>query len=273
MKSPLASKPETARETRCGTRVTSCTGRLATDRNDGRWTPVVPGPTTAFARFVLGGGGVGVASSAAVSLCAALMPWVVANALITAASTVLCTELHSRFTFGAGRRAGWRRHWQSAGSAAAAYAVTCAAMAVLHMVRPSPGIFSEQAVYLSAAGLAGTGRFLVLRLFVFADSAHDGTRIAAPDQGRRTGRAVPGIHAAASGDAVLTSHTICGLVDRFAPRPHDDTAGALFGQLAAREKDVPHPHRRRPDQHQDRRTPVPHRGHREDARYGTARRS
>jgi putative flippase GtrA len=249
---------------------------MATDRNDGRWTPVVPGPTTAFARFVLGGGGVGVASSAAVSLCAALMPWVVANALITAASTVLCTELHSRFTFGAGRRAGWRRHWQSAGSAAAAYAVTCSAMAVLHMVRPSPGIFSEQAVYLSAAGLAGTGRFLVLRLFVFADSAHDGTRIAAPDQGRRTGRAVPGIHAAASGDAVLTSHTICGLVDRFtriAPRPHDDTAGALFDQLAAREKDVPHPHRRRPDQHQDRRTPVPHRGHREDARYGTARRS
>ncbi|MFD6994878.1 GtrA family protein [Streptomyces mirabilis] len=167
---------------------------MATDQNDARWIPVVPGPTTAFARFVLCGGGVGVASSAAVSLCAALMPWMVANALITATSTVLCTELHARFTFGAGQRAGWRRHWQSAGSAAAAYAVTCAAMAVLHTVRPSPGIFSEQAVYLSAAGLAGTGRFLVLRLFVFADSA-----------------------------------------------------GALFDQLTAREKDVPHPHRRRPD--------------------------
>ncbi|MFE2964952.1 GtrA family protein [Streptomyces sp. NPDC059340] len=166
---------------------------MATDRNDARWIPVVPIPTTAFARFVLCGGGVGVASSAAVSLCAALMPWMVANALMTATSTVLCTELHARFTFGAGQRAGWRRHWQSAGSAAAAYAVTCAAMAVLHTVRPSPGIFSEQAVYLSAAGLAGTGRFLVLRLFVFADSAHAGTRIAAPDQGRRAGRAAPGI--------------------------------------------------------------------------------
>ncbi|WP_434094817.1 hypothetical protein [Streptomyces hyaluromycini] len=124
------------------------------------------------------GGGVGVASSAAVSLCAALMPWAVANALMTAASTVLCTELNARFAFGAGRRAGWRRHWQSAGSAAAAYAVTCAAMAVLHMVRPSPGILAEQAVYLGAAGLAGTGRFLVLRLFVFADSADDRTRLA-----------------------------------------------------------------------------------------------
>ncbi len=221
MKSPLASKPETARETRCGTRVTPRTVRMATDQNDAWWIPVVPGPTTAFARFVLCGGGVGVASSAAVSLCAALMPWMVANALITATSTVLCTELHARFTFGAGQRAGWRRHWQSAGSAAAAYAVTCAAMAVLHTVRPSPGIFSEQAVYLSAAGLAGTGRFLVLRLFVFADSSHDGTRIAAPDQGRRTGR--------------------------IAPLPHNDTAGALFDQLTAREKDVPHPHRRRPD--------------------------
>ncbi|MFD5762009.1 GtrA family protein [Streptomyces sp. NPDC127044] len=165
--------------------------------------PVVPGPPTAFARFVLCGGGVGVVSSAAVSLCAALMSWMVANALMTAASTVLCTELHARFAFGSGRRAGWRRHWQSAGSAAAAYAVTCAAMAVLHMVRPSPGILSEQAVYLSAAGLAGTGRFLVLRLFVFADSAHDGTRIA--------------------------------------PRPHDDTAGALFDRLTARDKDVPTP--------------------------------
>ncbi|MER5796839.1 hypothetical protein ABT094_00950 [Streptomyces mirabilis] len=203
MKSPLAPKPETARETRCGTGATPRTGRTATDRNDARWIPVVPGPTTAFARFVLCGGGVGVVSSAAVSLCAALMSWMVANALMTAASTVLCTELHARFAFGSGRRAGWRRHWQSAGSAAAAYAVTCAAMAVLHMVRPSPGIFSEQAVYLSAAGLAGTGRFLVLRLFVFADSAHDGTRIA--------------------------------------PRPHDDTAGALLDQLTARDKDVPTP--------------------------------
>ncbi|MFJ3310595.1 GtrA family protein [Streptomyces sp. NPDC086549] len=205
MKSPLASKPETAREARCGARGTVRTVRTATDQDDARRTPAVPGPTAAFARFVLCGGGAGVASSAAVSLCAALMPWPVANALITVASTFLCTELHARFTFGAGRRAGWRRHWQSAGSAAAAYAVTCAAMAVLHMVRPSPGIFSEQAVYLSAAGLAGTGRFLVLRLFVFADSAHDRTRIAVP----RLKGVVPavlhqGIRGVAPGDAAFS---------------------------------------------------------------------
>ncbi|MFJ9007816.1 hypothetical protein [Streptomyces canus] len=126
------------------------------------------GPLASFARFILFGGGVGVASSAAVAVFAGLMPWAVANALITVASTALGTELHARFTFGTGR-AGWRQHWQSAGSATAAYAVTTAAVFVLHLVRPSAATLYEQAVYLGAAGLAGIGRFLVLRLFVFAD--------------------------------------------------------------------------------------------------------
>lgn len=128
---------------------------------------VTPGPLASFARFVLCGGGVGVLSSGAVALLAATLPWALANALITVASTILCTELHARFTFGAGRRAGWRQHWQSAGSATAAYVVTCAAMFVLHLVQSSPAMLTEQIVYLSASGLAGTGRFLILRLFVF----------------------------------------------------------------------------------------------------------
>ncbi|NGO08008.1 hypothetical protein G5C60_10185 [Streptomyces sp. HC44] len=137
-------------------------------KGDVRQTPAAPGPLASFARFVLCGGGVGVLSSGAVVLLAGLMPWVVANALITVGSTLLCTELHARFTFGAGRRAGWRQHWQSAGSATAAYVVTCAAVFVLHLVQSSPGMLWEQAVYLSASGLAGIGRFLVLRLYVFA---------------------------------------------------------------------------------------------------------
>lgn len=127
-----------------------------------------PGPLASFARFVLCGGGVGLLSSGAVALLAATMPWALANALITVASTILCTELHARFTFGSGKRAGWRQHWQSAGSATAAYVVTCVAMFVLHLVQSSPGVLTEQVVYLSASGLAGIGRFLVLRLFVFA---------------------------------------------------------------------------------------------------------
>ncbi|WP_328769286.1 GtrA family protein [Streptomyces sp. NBC_00286] len=143
MKSPLAQKPETA-------------------------TSATPGPVASFLRFVLSGGGVGVLSSFAVTLLAMTMPWAVSNAIITVASTLLCTELHARFTFAKGRSAGWREHWQSAGSATAAYLATSIAMYVLHLAQPSAGTLTEQIVYLSASGLAGAGRFIVLRLYVFA---------------------------------------------------------------------------------------------------------
>jgi hypothetical protein len=130
------------------------------------------------------------------------MPWALANAVITVASTLLCTELHALFTFGTGRRAGWRRHLQSAGSATAAYGVTCAAMFGLYALQSSPGLLTQQAVYLGAAALAGTGRFLVLRLFVFADGARKGTAASAQGEaaagpkggtasGPRGGTAVP----------------------------------------------------------------------------------
>ncbi|MFF3446883.1 hypothetical protein ACFYXJ_07065 [Streptomyces sp. NPDC002667] len=127
-----------------------------------------PGARTAFARFVLCGGGVGLASSFAVAALAAWISWGLANALITALSTLLATELHARFTFGAGRHATWRQHVQSAGSAAATYAVTCAAMLVLHQLAPASGAMLEQGVYLSASALAGVARFAALRLVVFA---------------------------------------------------------------------------------------------------------
>ncbi|WP_371573729.1 hypothetical protein [Streptomyces sp. NBC_01314] len=127
-----------------------------------------PGALTAFARFVLCGGGVGLASSFAVVALASWIPWVLANALITAASTLLATELHARFTFGAGGSATWRQHAQSAGSAAVAYAVTCVAMLALQQFVAAPGAVVEQVVYLSASALAGVARFAVLRLVVFA---------------------------------------------------------------------------------------------------------
>ncbi|MEU9701133.1 hypothetical protein [Streptomyces sp. NPDC047981] len=127
-----------------------------------------PGAFVAFARFVLCGGGVGIASSFGVAALAALVPWAVANALVAVVSTLLATELHARFTFGAGGRATRRQHLQSAGSAAAAYAVTCVAMFVLQQLVASPGAVLEQVVYLSASALAGVARFAVLRLVVFA---------------------------------------------------------------------------------------------------------
>ncbi|MER7467038.1 GtrA family protein [Streptomyces sp. NPDC097981] len=126
-----------------------------------------PGAFTLFARFVLCGGGVGIASSFAVVALASWMPWALANAVITAASTLLATELHARFTFGAGGRASWRQHTQSAGSAAAAYAVTCMAMLVLQHLVAAPSAVLEQVVYLTASALAGVARFAVLRLVVF----------------------------------------------------------------------------------------------------------
>lgn len=144
------------------------TGTRAYDARRIPATPAAPGPLASFARFVLCGGGIGVLSSFAVPLVAGLMPWAVANAVVTVASTILCTELHAPFTFGSGKHAGWRQHWQSAGSAAAAYAVTSVALLILHTLQTSPSVLTEQLVYLSASGLAGIGRFLLLRLYVFA---------------------------------------------------------------------------------------------------------
>ncbi|MET8137834.1 hypothetical protein ABZV24_39050 [Streptomyces sp. NPDC005251] len=144
-----------------------------------------PGACTAFARFVLCGGGVGLASSFAVAALASWISWGLANALITVASTLLATELHARFTFGAGGRATWRQHAQSAGSAAATYAVTCVAMLVLQQLVAAPGAVLEQAVYLSASALAGVARFAALRLVVFArNHAQDAATV-------RTVRPVP----------------------------------------------------------------------------------
>ncbi|MGW2617863.1 hypothetical protein [Streptomyces sp. NPDC001500] len=128
----------------------------------------MPDSVMAFARFALCGGGVGVASSFAVAALAAQVPWALANAAVTAGSTLVATDLHARFTFGAGGRATWRQHAQSAGSAAAAYAMTCVAMIALRAAVESPGALCEQAVYLSASALAGVARFAVLRLVVFA---------------------------------------------------------------------------------------------------------
>ncbi|MEU8431611.1 GtrA family protein [Streptomyces sp. NPDC029216] len=146
-----------------------------------------PGAFASFARFVFCGGGVGLASSFAVVALASWMPWVLANAVITTASTLLATELHARFTFGAGGRATWRQHMQSAGSAAAAYAVTSVAMLILHHLVATPGVALEQVVYLTASALAGVARFAVLRLVVFATRPRSQEALAAT----RTDRPVP----------------------------------------------------------------------------------
>lgn len=131
------------------------------------------GPIASFVRFVLCGGAVSLLSSAALLLVAGRVPFAVANAAVTAVSTLLTTELHHRFTFGAGGpgasgHAGWRIHAKSALTLLIAYLLTTAAVLLLDAVHPHPSPLLAQAVYLAASGLAGTGRFLVLRLVVFA---------------------------------------------------------------------------------------------------------
>ncbi|MFJ8229687.1 hypothetical protein ACIQ9E_06965 [Streptomyces sp. NPDC094448] len=140
-----------------------------------------PGALNAFARFVLCGGGVGVAAAFAVTALACWIPWPLANAVVTVGSTLLTTELHARFTFGGGGRATRRQHLQSAGSAAAAYMATCTAVLLTQLLVAAPGPALEQAVYLAASALAGIARFTVLRLVVFArNRAQTTARVPAP---------------------------------------------------------------------------------------------
>ncbi|MFE9017656.1 hypothetical protein ACFYNL_03615 [Streptomyces sp. NPDC007808] len=159
-----------------------------------------PGTFTAFARFVLFGGGVGLASSFAVAALASWMYWGLANALITVVSTLLATELHARFTFGAGGRATRRQHAQSAGTAAAAYAVTSVAMLSLQQLVTAPGVALQQAVYLTASALAGIARFAMLRLVVFARGR---SRVAATVRTARPVHATAARAAAPAGPVVL----------------------------------------------------------------------
>ncbi|MGW0907125.1 hypothetical protein [Streptomyces sp. NPDC002853] len=179
-----------------------------------RQESAAPGAFTAFARFVLCGGGVGVASSFAVAALASWIPWALANALITVVSTLLATELHARFTFGAGGRATGRQHAQSAGSAAAAYAVTCLAMLALQLLVAAPGAVLEQVVYLSASAFAGVARFAVLRLVVFARGRSQAAAVTVAKTAERTAPAahpahpahpVRPVHAAAVAPAALCS--------------------------------------------------------------------
>ncbi|WP_191864178.1 hypothetical protein [Embleya scabrispora] len=123
------------------------------------------GTVAAFMRFVFFGGGTGLASGAVLVALSGHLSIVVANAVVTVVFTLLATELHSRFTFRAGRARG-RVHVQSALSAGVSYLFTTGAMLALHAMQPAPGVLKEQAVYLTASGAAGIARFLFLRFVV-----------------------------------------------------------------------------------------------------------
>ncbi|MDI2125999.1 hypothetical protein [Yinghuangia seranimata] len=123
----------------------------------------------AFARFVVFGGGVGLLSSAALVALSASMGVAAANAVVTVLGTLLVNELHSRFTFRRGA-AGWRVHLESSGTVVVGYLLTTAAMLALAAAAPDAGMAATQAVYLGASALTGIGRFVALRLVVFANA-------------------------------------------------------------------------------------------------------
>jgi putative flippase GtrA len=125
------------------------------------------GPVAAFVRFVICGGGVTLLASGVLLLIGHRVPFALANAVVTVASTVLATELHGRFTFGRGR-AGWSDHAASGLTVALSYAFTTGAMLAFDGLHPGGGVLLRQGVYLGASGLAGTARFLLLRHVVFA---------------------------------------------------------------------------------------------------------
>ncbi|MER5359665.1 hypothetical protein [Streptomyces sp. NPDC002785] len=121
-----------------------------------------------FVRFVVCGGGVGLASSGALVLLSDRIPIAVANALVTVVSTVIATELHGRVSFQSERK-GWGVHLQSGVTVAVSYAFTTGALLCLYAFRSEPSALVEQTVYLSASALAGIGRFALLRVVVFGD--------------------------------------------------------------------------------------------------------
>ncbi|MGW1869984.1 GtrA family protein [Streptomyces mauvecolor] len=122
----------------------------------------------AFGRFAGLGGGVTLASSVVLVLLSQWVPWVAANALTTVASAVVATELHARVSFGHGRP-GWTGHLKSAVTVALGWLVTSAAVGSLAALRPGAGLVLQQTVYLSATALVGIGRYLALRMAVFAE--------------------------------------------------------------------------------------------------------
>ncbi|MFC4030801.1 hypothetical protein ACFO3J_04880 [Streptomyces polygonati] len=121
----------------------------------------------AFARFVVFGGGVTLLGSGALLLIGDRIPLAAGNAGVTVATTLLATELHCRFTFHRGA-AGWSDHGASGLTVLISYLFTTGALLAFDTLHPHSGALLRQGVYLAASGLAGVGRFLLLRLVVFA---------------------------------------------------------------------------------------------------------
>ncbi len=131
-----------------------------------RTAPAAVRALPAFVRFVVFGGGVTLLGSAALLLVGDRAPVAAANAVVTVATTLLATELHTRFTFRRGR-AGWSDHCASGLTVLLSYLFTTGALLGYDALHTGGGALLRQGVYLAASGAAGIARFLLLR-YVFA---------------------------------------------------------------------------------------------------------
>jgi putative flippase GtrA len=155
-------------DTLCGMTTTTPAGTAAREGITMNGLRLVRRHAAAFGRFAGLGSGITLAASAALVLLAQWIPWMAANALTTVASTVVATELHARVSFGHGRP-GLVGHVKSAATITLGWLVTSAAVGTLTALHPGAGLVPQQTVYLSATALVGVGRYLVLRLAVFAE--------------------------------------------------------------------------------------------------------
>ncbi len=122
-------------------------------------------------------------SGAALIMLDNVMPLALANALLTVAGTAVTTELHARFAFRSGPTGG-NTHLQAGLTVLVAYLFTTGAMLTLAGLDANPNALTQQAVYLSASGLAGIGRFLVLRAFVLVPAQRRPAAATIPASGR-----------------------------------------------------------------------------------------
>ncbi|BBB00288.1 hypothetical protein RVR_7289 [Actinacidiphila reveromycinica] len=133
----------------------------------------------AFLRFVVFGGGVTLLGSAALLLVGHRAPVAAANAVVTVVTTLLATELHTRFTFRRGR-AGWSDHCASGLTVLLSYLFTTGALLGYDALHTGGGALLRQGVYLAASGAAGIARFLLLRYVFARTGTRTRTRAAVP---------------------------------------------------------------------------------------------
>jgi putative flippase GtrA len=120
-----------------------------------------------MARFVV----VGSATTGLYALlflgAAALLPTLLANLAAMALSTVVATEWHRAWTFHSDRT-GLRMHLEAGLVTTVTYALTSSALVVLAAVRPGAGPVLQVAAIVAATAVAGTIRYVALRLWIFA---------------------------------------------------------------------------------------------------------